>query len=200
MVLRRLVPAVVLLGAVACSGAADSDLLGPASSGTSPPSDASSRGADSPSAAKGGAQQTGAPASVPTAAPTPAPAPTGTQAPPPPPGDPPAACTPEAEPNDGLQRATPFTSSICGVVDKSIDVDFVEIEAPPNAHKLKFQATETTGRLSYRIFEDGGLRVQNAPASTTLTVDPGSTYAIRVTAGQIGLDKIPYEIKVSFEP
>lgn len=198
MGIRRLLPAVILVALPACSGAADSGLFGPGadmSSSPGEPSASSSSGGESgtSTATDDRAPTTpGVPAPAPTSAPTPKP-----ETPPAPP-TPQPACTPELEPNDLLQRATPFTKSVCGALDRPLDVDFVAIVAPAGARKMKMVATESA-RLSYRILEDGDVKVGNAPATTTISVDEGSTYAIRVSSAQIAIDKATYEIEVIFE-
>ncbi len=180
---ERLLPLLVLLGVTACSGAADSGLFGPSpTDSTSPTEPGGQASGATGSSSSGGSTTPAPPATEPTKPQDPAP----------------AACAKESEPNDLLGRATPFTGCIAGEIGNPVDSDFVEIVAPANANKMRIARTDN-GKLSYRIFEDGDVKVSNATSTTSLSVDGGSTYAFRITASQPGLDKLPYELKITFE-
>lgn len=192
---ERLLPLLVLLGVTACSGAADSGLFGPSPTDSTSPTEPGGQASGATGSSSSGGSTTPAPPADPATPGTPAPAPTE----PTKPQDPaPAACAKESEPNDLLGRATPFTGCIAGEIGNPVDSDFVEIVAPANANKMRIARTDN-GKLSYRIFEDGDVKVSNATSTTSLSVDGGSTYAFRITASQPGLDKLPYELKITFE-
>lgn len=195
---ERLLPVLAVLGLVGCSGAADTGLFGvpPSDSAATEPSEQNAKPGPSGTSSSSSGDGTGSGTTPGTPAPaSPPPASPGD------PGDtpaPPAACTNEVEPNDTQSKATPFTSSGCGEIGSPVDTDFFAIVAPANASKMKFSHTDG-GKLSYRIFEDGDLRVSNANNTGSLSVDGGSTYTFRIAAQFPGLEKLPYEIKVTFE-
>jgi hypothetical protein len=164
-----------------CSGAGNEDLFddsGPASDTklTSP--------------APSTSQKT--PADTPSTPATPAPQPPDN------PDTKPAACTQEIEPNDTSSRATPFTSSFCGRIDTSGDVDYGTFEVPQDAQTIKVSHTEQNGSVTYRYFAEGfpvpvqGDEIELLPGMTT--------YTVQIRLANTGGGKQPsYRIDLSFK-
>jgi hypothetical protein len=191
--LLTILPALGLALLTACSGATDSGLFGPVESDTSPTEPGGSGSAATTPGTTPGRDSSPAPS-------TPPPSPKEETKPATPTDPPaPAACSQEAEPNDVTQRANSFTNAVCGQIANVADVDFVEVRAPANAQKMKITHTETGAKLAFRLFEDGDVKTSSLPASSTVSVDGGSMYTVRISAAQASLEKATYEVRVTFE-
>ncbi len=184
--------ALAFLGS-ACSGAADTGLFGPVDTESTSPTE--------PGASGSAATTPGATPRDPSPSPGAPPPAVPDEPKPATPTEPPAAaCTQEAEPNDVMQRATLFTEAICGQIASVADTDFVAVRAPANARKMKITHTENGAKITYRLFEDGDVRTNSLPASSTVSVDGGAIYAIRISAAQASLVmNATYEVRVTFE-
>ncbi len=91
--------------------------------------------------------------------------------------DPPApTCTPEAEPNNDLGHATPFTTSLCGKIATANDVDFGTFKVPQNAKDMQITHVENGGKVNYRYYLNGTL----LPLSESIDAIPGATYGVQI--------------------
>jgi hypothetical protein len=177
--------ALVLVG---CSGAAGSDLFAADQTATSP-TDPSPTGTGTT-----------------TPEPTPPLPDGGTIDPPPvvpdagrPDVDPPTpTCTPEAEPNNDLAHATPFTASFCGKIAGSNDVDFGRFVVPQNAKSMAISHSENGGKVNYRYYLNGQLLA----LSDSIDAIPGATYTVQIklaTGSGNGNGTPSYQLDVAFK-
>lgn len=114
-----------------------------------------------------------------------------------PPTDP-EPCTQEKEPNNDVNKATPFTTGLCGKIEASNDVDFGSFKVPQNAKSITWKHDENGGQLSYRFFVAG----VSVPAvdDGALSVVPGATYAVQIRSASGNGDKRPtYELTVTIK-
>lgn len=179
-------PAVVALALVGCSGAGNQDLF----DGDGDPRTDTNAVTPSPS---GSAT---APASPGAVLPPNNPGTT----PPKPEGEderPAAKCTPEAEPNNDLAKATPFTTGLCGKIDSNNDVDYGRLTVPVGKTTIVFKHSEKGGKASYRFFA-GAVPAQQS--GDEVKVIPGMTYSVQVKlASGEGNNRPTYELDVEFK-
>lgn len=138
-----------------------------------------------------------APATTPGTTPRPAPVTPGADAAPAPaPVE--EKCTPEKEPNNDVNRATEFTSCISGKIESANDVDWATFDVPLDALEVTLKHSEKNGKVSYRVFLQGGLVAQSADEE--LRVLPGATYTVqmRLAPGNNG-NRPTYELNVAFK-
>lgn len=188
--LLRALPLLVptMLALAGCSGAGNEDLF----DGSGDPSSESNatQPAPSPSAsASASASGSSGAALPPPSAPTP---------PPKNEDDPPqATCTPEAEPNNDLARATAFTTRFCGKIESGGDVDHGRFTVPAGKTTILFKVDDKGGKVTTKFFA-GTVAVQ--PQGDELRVVPGMPYTvqIRLASGE-GANRPTYEVDVSFK-
>ncbi|MBX3189908.1 MAG: hypothetical protein KF819_22975 [Labilithrix sp.] len=176
--LARAVP-LLTLSLAACSGADHADLFEASmrqddTSATEPPA-ASAPGATTPSPA---------PSVDPGPAPSAPDAPSEPDAP---------ACTQEIEPNDDQGRATPFTTRLCGKIDKGDSADWGRFTLPPGTTKVSWRHKETGGKATYRFYVNGMPFVGDMPGDE-LRVIPNATYTVQIR-GERG-DRPSYELEI----
>lgn len=110
----------------------------------------------------------------------------------------PEKCTQEKEPNNDVNKATPFTTGLCGKIDSSSDVDFGSFKVPQGAKSITWKHDENGGQLSYRFFV-GGVPVPAAD-DDELRVVPGATYAVQIrSASGNGGNRPTYELTVTIK-
>jgi hypothetical protein len=115
-------------------------------------------------------------------------------------GDPPPAvvdgCTQEREPNNNVNRATPFAGSFCGTIDGASDLDFGRFVAPQNAKSIRVIHTENGESVSYAYTVNG----QVVSAEDMLRAIPGAVYTVqaRLTRNGNGKGQSTYRIDVEF--
>lgn len=179
VILARALALPCALALTACSGAGNEDLFqSPPSDSSLTPSPSTSGSSDTPSPSNG--KRPATPAKNPGAPQT-------------------AACTPEVEPNDDVEHATPFTSGMCGNIDTPNDVDYGVFDVPADARSITVKHTETGGKVAYKFSLDG---VPIALQGDQLRAVPGATYVVQIRldrsgGGNGGLPS--YELYVSFK-
>lgn len=106
-------------------------------------------------------------------------------------------CTPEAEPNNDLAKATPFTTGFCGKIDASNDVDYGRLDVPLGKTTIVFTHSEKGGKVSYRFFAGAAPAQQSGDE---VKVIPGMTYSVQVKlASGEGNNRPTYELDVEFK-
>ena len=167
----------------ACSGANDTGLFGaPATTDTSP---------TDPTTTPTASPDPTSPTPIATTAPDGGASPdAGTDASPPE-----EICTQEVEPDDTLDRATPFSTSFCGSLSSATDVDFGQFAVPQGATNLAITHVETDGKVAYRYYMNGVL----LPVDASIPATPGIVYgvAIRLAAGS-KTNTPSYRLNVAF--
>lgn len=186
------IPALALTLALvtSCSGAASSELFGPAAESSALPNE------------PGGPSAPAAPADEPDDADQPderAPGPSSESS-----GDEderpaePPRCVAESEPNDGFEDADWFTSCATGTV-KGRDVDLVAASVPPGVKEVAIAHAET-GRVRYRLFVNG-VPVPSADGEppSSMPAVPNATYTFRVEAEGAGSARRAWKLEVAFQ-
>jgi len=113
------------------------------------------------------------------------------------PEPPQATCTPEVEPNNDVARATVFTTSFCGKIASSGDVDHGRFTVPAGKTTIVFKIDQKGGEVSTRFFA-GAVAVQ--PQGDEIRVVPGMPYTVQIRlANGEGGNRPTYELDVSFK-
>lgn len=102
-----------------------------------------------------------------------------------------AGDTPEGEPNNTADKATPFTDAFCGELSDGNDVDYAVMTLPATAKGLAWSMTMTLNDIEYWVTV-GGKRQRllgNVP------FEPGEKYLFEVRNG--GKKKIGYRVDLT---
>lgn len=169
--------------AAACSGASESDVLGPATAQSSSPTE--------PSPSNGAAPSGGAPSGTTGGGDGAGTSDAGA-------ADGGEACTREVEPNDDIDEATPFTSRLCGRIASRNDVDYATFVVPENAETLSYKLSESGGNVALHVYVNG------APlpiATGQIRAIPNATYQFEMRLSQSGSaqDRPAYTLDVVAE-
>lgn len=185
---------VVLTAAAGCSGAEESDLLGPEASGGASASQnepATSSDSTTPSPGSGSA-----PSNPGAEAPAePAPTDPGTT---PNPGPTKPVCAAEGLANDEFKTADAFDACIAGkLIDK--DVDYVATVAPAGAKQVFIEHTESGGRVVYKVYVNGmSATFFDAPPDDFPAI-PGAKYTFKVEKPYGATGDRDWQLKVTFQ-
>ena len=179
-------PIVGLLFVAACSGASGSELFGdpPAGSNDATDPSPSTPPPTSTSTSSGGTT------SPPKVDPPPVSSSGGT------PDD--GKCTPEEEPNDSPDEATPMGRCVTGKIGTRADVDYATFDPPVDATRFSYAVSSQNGKVAVRVLLNGDIPVGGP--GTDFPVAPGVTYVVEVRLAQGDSTARPtYEVKLAYK-
>jgi hypothetical protein len=104
-----------------------------------------------------------------------------------------AGDTPEGEPNNTADKATPFSEGFCGELSDGNDVDYAVMTLPATAKGLSWSMTMTLNDIEYWVTA-GGKRIKLSPLAK-VPFEPGEKYLFEVRNS--GNKKIGYRVDVT---
>lgn len=186
---------VLLTAAAGCSGAEESDLLGPEASGgaTASQNDTPATSTDSTTPSPGSGSAPSNPAEPKPAEPTPTDP--GTT---PNPGPTKPACAAEGLDNNTFNQADVFDACIAGkLIDR--DVDFVATVAPAGVKQVLIEHTESGGKVAYKVYVNGMSATFFDTPPDDLPAIPGAKYTFKVEKPYGATGDRDWQLKVTFQ-
>jgi hypothetical protein len=181
----------LLVTVTGCSGAQESDLLGPEpSGGASSSTDTPATSTDQTTPAPGSGSSSEQPAPT-------APSPTDPDTTPDP-GTPKPACVAESVDNDEFKSADEFDSCISGKLIGR-DVDYVSIVAPANATQVFINHTESGGKVSYKVFVNGFTASFTDTPPDEIPAIPNAKYTFKVETPYGSTGDRDWKLEVTFQ-
>jgi hypothetical protein len=99
--------------------------------------------------------------------------------------------TPEGEPNNTPDKATPFTDAVCGEVSDANDVDFAVMTLPANAKGFGWAMEMTANNIEYWVTVGG----KRQKLSGKVPFEPGEKYLFEVR--NTGTKKVGYRVDLT---
>ena len=112
--------------------------------------------------------------------------------------DPMPKCPQEAEPNNDINKATLFTTSLCGQIGTASDVDFVSFVVPAGKTEVAIKHDAKGGKIAYRYYLQG---IYLPIGGDGMKVIPGATYSIqmKLSPTSASTDRPSYQVDISFK-